>query len=213
MLIRDFSPGPGIRLGIWHITETNSELLSMLSLSSSEMEYFRTFSNENRKCQWLACRAILKQFLAPDSSETGYDGSGKPFLVQQGFHISLSHAGNYAVAICSKHGPAGIDIEQMKGRIERVKARFLREDELAALGSDPRIESLYVYWCGKEALYKLNGQPNLDFRNDIYIHSFDYLCTRKGTFKASIHSSDFPDPVFLNYEIMEDYMLVYVHSG
>jgi phosphopantetheinyl transferase len=204
----EIHPAEGIHAGIWHITETSGELLSQVNLSDSERTAFDTFRHDLRKRQWLGCRALLQHLLKPFPAAVIYDRNGKPGLDSGSRHISFSHAGDYAAAVVSSNKPAGIDIEKMKDRVERVKERFLHADELAAIGHENRLEQLYLYWCGKEALYKINGNPDVDFRNDIHIHPFDYLCHTDQICGATLSINGSASDYSLFVRTVGEYMLV-----
>jgi 4'-phosphopantetheinyl transferase len=205
--IREIIPSGGIRAGIWHITETDAELRSMIHLTETEKDQYGSFRHDLRKRQWLAYHALIQHLLAPLSPEIFYDNNGKPFLTSRSHHISVSHAGEFAAAIYAEN-PVGIDIEKMKERIERVKDRFLLPPEIESIDPEHRLEHLYIYWGGKEALYKLHGKPDIDFRNDIHIHPFDYLCNTNRKCKAAM-IIDGSEKVFtLYYEKLGEYMLV-----
>ena len=177
---------PSIHAAVWHITETVDELLTIVQPDEEDRLTCESFKNNQRKKQWLACRALLSHLLSPMPVKLFYDQSGKPLLISGTHHISVSHAGDYAAAVISGYGKVGIDIEYILPRIERVKERFMNNDELASLSSSPTLEQLYYYWCCKEALYKLHGSHSVDFRNDIRIKPIDYLCATKGTGKATL---------------------------
>jgi phosphopantetheinyl transferase len=206
--LREINPCDGIHAGLWNITETAEELLANVCLSSAESVLYRTFRHELRKKQWLAYRALLKHLLTPLTTNLTYDSNGKPYLDSGSHHISVSHAGDFAAAVYSKKSAVGIDIEKMKGRVERVKDRFLQKRELVSLTPESHLEQLYVFWGGKEALYKLHGKPGVDFRNDIYIHPFDYLCNTNSKCQASITFDRDQHDYSLFYQIIEEYMLV-----
>jgi 4'-phosphopantetheinyl transferase len=206
--LREINPAEGIRVGIWQITETADELLARIQLSLPEELLYRAFSNDLRKRHWLAYRVLLKQLLAPLTTTLSYDLNGKPFLDSGSHYISVSHAGEYAAAVVSEKRLVGIDIEKIKDRVVRVKERFLCQDELESLDPDSNLEQLYIYWGGKEALYKLNGQPEVDFRNDIHIHPFDYLCNTKQNCRATISIGGNRIEYTLFHMKIEDYMLV-----
>jgi phosphopantetheinyl transferase len=142
------------------------------------------------------------------NAELSYDPHGKPFLDSGSHHISVSHAGEFAAVVCSDNVVVGIDIEKMKDRVERVKERFLQKIELDTLAQENRLEQLYVFWGGKEALYKLNGKPDLDFRNDIHVHPFDYLCNTNSKCRATMTVGGLKKDLTLFYCKIEDYMLV-----
>ena len=206
--LREIIPGIGIRAGIWQITESAEELLSLVNLSSLETATYLSFGNQLRKRQWLAYRVLLTHLLAPLPSDIIYDAHGKPFLMSGSHSISVSHAGEFAAAVCRTQHPAGIDIEKIKDRVERVKDRFLQVKELNILTSENRLEQLYVYWSGKEALYKLHGKPDVDFRNDIYIHPFDYLCNTDQYTRATLTVGSLSKDYTLYFQKIGEYMLV-----
>ena len=206
--LREIIPSGGIRAGIWQITETAEELLSMVRLSHSEKEIFDTFHHDQRKRQWLAYRALLRHLLHPVSPDITYDSNGKPLLTSGSHHISVSHAGDFAAVAYSENLPVGIDIETLRERVERVRERFMNRDELESLCAGKRLEHIYVHWCGKEALYKMNGKPEVDFRNDIYIHPFDYLCNTNQTCRATLTVGGRKNDHTLFYETMGEYMMV-----
>jgi 4'-phosphopantetheinyl transferase len=205
--IREINPAAGVRAGTWHITETEAELRSMIRLTEAGEILYASFRNEMRKKQWLACRALLGELLRPIVPEILYDLNGKPFLASGSHHISVSHAGEFAAAVFSGEVPVGIDIESLRDRIERVKERFINERERRFLNPECRLEHLYIYWCGKEALYKLYGKPGVDFRNDIHIHPFDYLCNTNRTCRATLSVEGCNREHNVYYEKLGEYMV------
>ena len=205
---KEILPSPGIRAGIWHITESAGELLSLVPLTDAATTRYQSFRKDLRKRQWLAYRALLWQMLDPASPGIAFDRHGKPFLASGSHFISVSHAGDYAAAIYAEKRPVGIDIEKLQPRVERVKERFMHPMELESINSGNRLEHLYVYWCGKEALYKLHGKPEVDFRNDIFIHPFDYLCNTKRLCSATVNIDGCRKDYILYFEKLGDYMLV-----
>jgi 4'-phosphopantetheinyl transferase len=207
-LLLEISPDNGIRAGVWKIKESAEELLGSIHLSNAESTLFASFHHELRKRQWLACRVLLKHLLFPLNTTLSYDRNGKPFLKGRSHYISLSHSGEFAAAVYSEKVPVGIDIERVKERVERVKERFLGANELESVQHENRLEQLYVFWCGKEALYKLYGEPDLDFRNDIHIHPIDYLCNTDQKCKATIRMNGSMKDYTIHYQVIEDCMLV-----
>ena len=205
--LREIIPSHGIRAGIWHITETATELLSSLQLSDSEINTYNSFSHDLRKRQWLAYRALLCHMLQPESPEVAYDVAGKPYLISGSHNISVTHAGDFAAAVTSENRLVGIDIERLRDRVERVKQRFMHDSEIESLVGEKRLEHLYIHWCGKEALYKLNGKPELDFKKGIFIHPFDYLCNTNQRCSATLTVNGFRNDFTLYFQKIEDYMM------
>jgi len=207
-LSREVTLADGIRVAIWQITESAGEIRAKIDLDQLEEEVLLTYTHEQRKRQWLASRAAVKHLVHPAPANLTYDQHGKPHLVKGTGFISISHSGDYAAAVSGMNSAVGIDIEQIRDRIERVQQRFLSVAELDCLGNTHRLEELYVHWGAKEALYKLYGKPEVDFKKDIYIHPFDYLCNMPGNCTATLTAPGFTAEYRLVYEKIGAYMLV-----
>jgi 4'-phosphopantetheinyl transferase len=208
-LLKIESPGPLTQLGIWKIDETSDALKDQVELDPAEEDYYTSFKSEVRKKQWLSYRILLKEMLSPYPPFLEYDTNGKPRLKNGGLFLSISHSGDYSAVITSKTCPVGIDIERLKDRIHRIREKFLTVEEDRHIGETNRLEKLYVAWGAKEALYKIYGRPEVDFRCDIFIDSFDYLCGRKGQCIAQMNTPEGPEKFDIFYERISDYMLVY----
>jgi phosphopantetheinyl transferase len=158
--------GPAI-LGAWEIKENTAELLSGLHLSQPEMELYLTFRTETRRLQWLAYRRLLKELTGPGNYTIHYDEAGKPFLSGLSRHISVTHTGSFAGVILSTKARVGIDMEEVRPRIEKVKEKFLSEDEISSIPEHLNLDYLTLGWCAKEALYKMYGYRSMDFRDNM----------------------------------------------
>ena len=198
---------PGSQIGIWRITETAAELKDQLSLDPEEETTYSSFGSENRRKQWLACRLLVKELLGKQTA-IRYKESGKPSLEEVPGHLSLTHSGGMAAVLLSRDFLVGVDIERMKDRIEKVKERFLSASELEQVGTEHRVEKLHVLWGAKECLYKIAGRPDTDFRIDLRVEPFDYLCNKKGACRASLDFHGSIREVKVVYETIEEYMLV-----
>lgn len=86
----------------------------------------------------------------------GHAASGQPLL--RGYHVGVTHTKGYAALMLSKSCDVACDIEHFSDRVERIKSKFLRKDEMA-----DDLDSLLVHWCGKETVYKLFPEDNLLF--------------------------------------------------
>lgn len=161
--------GPAV-LALWEIRESAGELLEGLRLSPAEKQLYDTFRTGSRQLQWLAYRRLIRDLISPERYPVVYDESGKPFLAGSSRHISVTHTGDWAGVIISSRVRVGIDMERIRPRIERVKEKFLSEVELSFISAESFLEDLTLSWCAKEALYKLYGQRNLDFRENLRVH-------------------------------------------
>ncbi len=196
-------------IGLWKITEHPAELEAQLQLKAHEVNILKSLSKEKRNLHWLATRVLLRKMINTNEYiNFQVDESGKPYLVNHPHHISLSHSYDYAAVMVSKTRKVGIDIEVIKSKIERVQQKFLADDELGFIGDANRIEKLYVCWCAKEALYKLNGKKETSFRDHIKLSDFAYA--DEGKLKAKIEKNNSLKSYIVNFKRIEDYMLGYV---
>ena len=193
---------------IWKIQETMEELLEMISLRKAERELFNTFLAESRKKQWLAYRILIRSMLEPENYPVEYNASGKPFLAGSRYHISVTHSGDLAAVIMSSSGSVGIDIEKVRPRILKVVDKYLHESELLQPGARNNCTLLTMAWCGKEALYKLYGHRNLDFKQNIRLELIEPepFCE----FRGEIRKGSDHQVYQLVSEQFDDYILVYV---
>jgi phosphopantetheinyl transferase len=150
------------RLAIWKIEEPESFFLGNVPLQTE-------VTHPKKRLQHLTGRFLL-QFLFPDFP---YEliriaDTRKPFLEDEQYHFSISHAGDYAAAIVSREQRVGIDIEMPSEKVERIRHKFLGEGEAWLLRPIP-LNELTLLWCAKESVFKWYGKGQVDFRKDIYL--------------------------------------------
>lgn len=181
---------PNVFLGLWQTTETVDEFFGTYGFLEPYRQHVETsFKNDGRKKEFLAIHALLHEMLAicgkphgarrskglqeqskglQDQSKAsqglpvadvpmiGHAASGQPLL--RGYHVGVTHTKGYAALMLSKSCDVACDIEHFSDRVERIKSKFLRKDEKA-----DDLDSLLVHWCGKETVYKLFPEDNLQF--------------------------------------------------
>lgn len=181
---------PNVFLGLWQTTETVDGFFGTYGFLEPYRQHVETsFKNDGRKKEFLAIHALLHEMLAicgkphgarrskglqeqskasQDQSKTsqglpvadvpmiGHAASGQPLL--RGYHVGVTHTKGYAALMLSKSWDVACDIEHFSDRVERIKSKFLRKDEKA-----DDLDSLLVHWCGKETVYKLFPEDNLQF--------------------------------------------------
>lgn len=155
------------------ITENEPTLRAGLPLTVSELADLAGISHPSQRIEWLACRVAIRQLTEEQGAiyrGLQKDEFGKPHLTGSPWHISLSHTAGWAAAVLHRSRPVGIDIEPIREQFKRVVPRVLSESELAHAAGDPN--RLAVYWCAKEALYKLYGKRQLTFREHLHIEPF-----------------------------------------
>lgn len=183
---------------LWKITEEEGEFNVAVDDVASQVSA--------RNKQYLASRAALEA-LNVDVSKLEKDDFGKPYL-RKGKHVSLSHCAKYAVGIAGKK-PVGIDIEEITPRVERIAKRFVHEKEWSFIQPDKRLETLYLLWSAKEALYKLYGKKAVDFKNHMIARPFK--TARSGWFEMEF-LKDRPSVFVMQYEIYDNHTMVWVEG-
>ena len=157
------------KLGIWKIEEDEDFFLQSVVAQ-------RNVSHPHKKLQHLAGRYLLK-YLFPNFplSLILIADTRKPYLENEAYHFSISHCGDYAAAIVSKTKRVGIDIEIATGKVERIKHKFLGEEELTianwqgANKLELDINGLTLLWSCKEAVFKWYGLGEVDFKGHIVV--------------------------------------------
>ena len=196
-------------IGTWKLEEPVDVLLKKVALIPEDLEVFQKIKIEERKKQWLAVRVMLNRLMqAPKAAAIIYDDYKKPLVKDSDYKISISHSHDYAALIIDRYSETGIDIELIKPTVQKIAHKFLSDSEMKNINTTNAIDQMYVYWCAKEALYKLYGKKELDFKKNLMVHNFKY--ENKGTITAQIIKGTFHKTYNLWYEKMDNYMLVYV---
>ena len=196
-------------LVIWEIEEPVDWFLSQLELDNDELEKYNEFRTDQRRTHWLAYRYILKNIVGKGSNiRVKYNQHNKPFIDLSDSHISVSHSGKYATVILSRLHPVGIDIEQVNPRLHKIATKFLTTDETGVELQAMPTEDLCLHWCAKEAMYKLYGERELDFRDNMKV--LDPPKGMEGAFRGLIQTGGKDHYYNLKSEKLDDYCLVYV---
>lgn len=155
------------KLAVWHITENEDFFLEKVPLQIA-------VSHPHKRLQHLAARYLL-ELLQPGFPFHLIEiaDSKKPLLSNEEFHFSVSHCGDFAAAIVSANKLVGIDVELITSRVERIKNKFLNQNEMQLL-PECNIKFLTLCWCAKEAIYKWYGKGKVDFKNNMFIDDLNY---------------------------------------
>ncbi|MDH5474340.1 MAG: 4'-phosphopantetheinyl transferase superfamily protein [Cyclobacteriaceae bacterium] len=161
-------------VGLWKIDESESKLYTLMNQNPVLQLPAPDISNVIKKQEWMAGRLMLKSLV--EHLGLSYYGIykdivGKPHLNNHSHHISLTHSFPWVGAIVCKNGAVGIDLEQPKEKLRRIAYKFLSNKEMDQAGDD--VEKLCVYWCAKEALYKLKGKKGIIFKDNLFLEPFE----------------------------------------
>jgi 4'-phosphopantetheinyl transferase len=199
-------------IGVWEINEPLEDLWRSVNLSEMELKYYSLLRSDTRRQHWLSYRLILPHLISREEiSGIEYDEFGKPFLsLKQEIamrHISVSHSGKFSTLIASNTHNVGIDIERLSPKIFKVAHKFLNSRELRIVFSNNAMEGLITLWAAKEALYKLHGRRDLEFRENFQILPFEFK--GQGTLQGEIIGKQKSTIYTLSYMTVEDYVIVY----
>ena len=195
-------------IGVWQITETEEELKELSSTPSDEMEEISFIRSESLRKQRLAVRALLNT-LFDDKVYLSHHDNGKPYIENNPINISITHTAKYVAVILHEEENVGIDIESLDRDFSAVEKKALSEDEIDDLEDEKRNEQLAIYWCAKEAVFKLLSRYNVDFAEQIEIERF--RPRGEGELEATFTSKKDDEEEFdLEYITFDRHVLVWV---
>lgn len=169
--------------------------LESFFLNDDETQKLASFPLEKRKTQWLFGRVCAKTALLL------YEGdentlSLKDITIRNGVHgrpyaepsprlpattipdVSISHSHHYALAMAGD-GLCGVDIQEPRDSLFRVKERFLRGNEwqrlLPQLTGLSQRDGLNLLWTTKEAIRKALSTSRIPGFLEIYVNNI--TCT------------------------------------
>ena len=196
-------------IGVWQVTESEEELKAMSSIPSDEMEEISFIRSESLRRQKLAVRALLDEMFE-DKVYLSHHDNGKPYIENCVTNISITHTEKYVAVILNDNEDVGIDIESLSRDFSSVEKKALSEDEIDDLeDDDKRNGQLAIYWCAKEAIYKMLGQYDVNFAEQIEVEKF--RPKKDGELEATFEDEDGYEEEFdLQYIIFDNHVLVWV---
>ena len=199
-------------IGVWQVTESEEELKAMSSIPSDELEEISFIRSESLRRQKLAVRALL-DVLFEEKVYLSHHDNGKPYIENCVTNISITHTEKYVAVILNDNEDVGIDIESLSRDFSSVEKKALSEDEIDDLEDDEkRNGQLAIYWCAKEAIYKMLGQYDVNFAEQIEVEKF--RPKKDGELEATFEDEDGYEEEFdLQYIIFDNHVLVWVVSS
>lgn len=189
-------------LGIWKVEESREEMLSALD-HHEWVENIQTMRSESRVLEVLAARMLLKE-LSGEEKQVHYKLSGKPYLVDESYHISISHSKKYVGIALNREKPIGLDIEQISDKIKRVESRVIGEDEY--IDRSKELVHLLLHWSAKEAMFKFLDTDSIDFREHLVVGHF--TPEKEGTFTASENKTESFHLFKAHYLVEDEFVMV-----
>lgn len=169
-----FERHPSLLLAIWKIKESVPELLTLFDANENDRFFPDNIRVEARKKEYLVTRLLLKELFGCDT-EIAHHADGAPYLPENpALSISITHTKGYVAVYCDATKRTGIDIEYKAERVQKIKHKFMSDEELASIDLQHQTEHLLIYWCAKETLFKLIRQQEVDFRQHLHVKPFAY---------------------------------------
>jgi len=203
--LKQIEPGAGI-VGIWKLEESSEILAKNFRFTEREKREFAKIKIEKRKREYLAVRKLVEQLLSV-KCEIFYGNQGNPQIKNHKSYLSVSHSAQLLTVFISSE-KVGIDTEVTSRDTEKIKSRFLSENELdqTEKSGDPKLTRI-VYWSAKEAIFKCALKSNIEFKSQIEIQPFQLQ--QKGEFYGTMKTEKITKNFRLQYILLENNIIVY----
>ncbi len=234
LIIRTTDPLPGEAvLAALDMNLLDDQLQGRLAASLCAPEEQRrlvSFRYGKRKREWLAGRLAAKiaclsllgdgRLPGPDALPITADAEGRPCLTmepppEEQVFLSISHSHRYGIALASRIGPCGVDIQKIVPKIVRISSYFANDQELLLLKRKLTAKAetirLTMLWAAKEALKKQlppGRQPPLFHSITLRaLHSVSYTSLEGWSFCCSLGEETATRKI--EVYIYPDYILAY----
>lgn len=190
--------------GLWHIRESENELLDQIK----EFEAISpNITHEQKRLEFCVGRVLAKTLLEKLSVKFEgivKDEFGKPFFKNNRYELSLSHSYPYVGALIDKSKSVGIDVEQIKSKLLKIAPRIMHPEELEDAGTNETKHC--IYWCAKEALIKIYGKKDLTFAENLLISPFALQNQGNITGRIIVNNTETTIPLY--YEVHHGFAVV-----
>jgi 4'-phosphopantetheinyl transferase len=200
---------PKGNLAIWKIEEEETFFLEQLHLSPEEQQQLDQIRGK-RRLEWLASRHLVHLLSERESRGTILKNEyGKPFLQHSVWHISMSHTLDYAAVIAAPFD-VGVDIQRIVQSIERIRHKFMNQDEIELLRHDDNdLYRMHVIWGIKESMFKIYGKGALNWCENFRVSSFEYN-QHGGHVNCMMYDQQHEYRYVGFYQMFKETMMVYV---
>jgi 4'-phosphopantetheinyl transferase EntD len=187
------------------ITATPDELLSQLE---QKAWYSPTLAKmrEQRQREWLTVRVLLRKILG-EEKQILYTDSGKPYLADSSYYISISHTKGYVAIALDENDTVAVDIEQISPQVENVRSRFMNETEERNISQNHPLTHWLLHWSAKETLFKYLNDSDIEFKSQLHIHPFEPIFGEWGEFTAHETRTTRQQSFLIRYIVKEEYVL------
>lgn len=170
------------RLLLWLLEESIEELEVMLPYS---LVGYSSAKSQSRRRETIVENLLVNKAFGC-RVDIGHLESGKPYLINNDLNISISHSRNMVGLYIGTAVNIGLDIEQTGRNVSKLLIRFLSKREYEKAVTSPDYIKI-TYWCTKEAVFKSQGQSDVDFASEIEVTEIMPVTSSEdmGTIKAT----------------------------
>jgi len=165
--IKEIKAKKNIRILIWKIDETYTDLKALIQLTDDQERELERRKQISHKKQFLASRKLIKMAELNELNSIFYESL--PF--RKNVYFSISHTINYAV-VGIGFQRIGVDVELYRPKVLNIKSKFINIKEKYFMKSDD-IKVITRLWTCKEAIYKCLFKNKLSLKEEIVLEKFD----------------------------------------
>ncbi len=195
---------PTAQVLIWQITESFEDLFDEVILKDISLIRVNNMKALSHQKGFLSIRKLLQEIGYTDA-DLFYDETGKPNLLD-GKMISITHSFEFSAIIVSDQ-IAGIDLEMQREKIITIADKFM-DTEFEFLPKEKNqdfIQKSTVIWGVKEAVFKIENQPGISFKDHISVFPFEM---NEGKTNALLTFSSQIKEFTIQFEVVENYIWV-----
>ncbi|MEG2164550.1 MAG: 4'-phosphopantetheinyl transferase superfamily protein [Bacteroidales bacterium] len=200
----------GVRLAMWTPLE-ETDVLEVLLGNAVMCSHIKTSTASDKRRKELLTAHILLKHITGRDCVIEHDEGGKPFSLELGMNISVSHCSR-CIAVAVSNEAVGIDVENIGCRQMAVAEKFLSVVErgyLSAVADRDRYAALL--WSVKEAVYKLVSVNGLSFVDDISVPYF--ILHNEGVLPAYCNTGAERRGIVLFYRFYPNFISVIARFG
>ncbi len=156
---------------VWKITE---QINNFDNFGRFDLETYQKLIHPTKQLEWIISRKLIEfgaNSLGIKFSKIIKNEFGKLYFNDSDYHFSITHSKDLTAVIFNKKKLCGIDLEAETPRFLKVSPRVLSQNELEFVGED--LSKHCITWAAKEAIYKLHGKKNIDFKEHLKIAPFE----------------------------------------
>lgn len=203
-LYKKFNINTTSQVLIWEITETFEDLFDEVMMKDISLIRLNNMKSLSHQKGFLSIRKLLQEIGYTDE-DLFYDETGKPNLLD-GKHISITHSFEFSAIIVSEK-VAGIDLEMQREKIITIAEKFMDTefDFLPKEKEQDFIQKSTVIWGVKEAIFKIENQVGISFKDHISVFPFEMSDEKTSailTFQNQVKEYE------IQFETLENYVIV-----